>query len=79
MSFEKSPSHKSFLTSLNNIHIPTTLFEALSNENWRQAMNAEIEALQKNKTWEMVDLPIKKKNQWDVSGSILLSIEQMKH
>ena len=24
-------------------------------------MNAEIEALQKNKTWEMVDLPIKKK------------------
>ena len=73
-----SPSHKSSLTSLNDIHISTTLFEALSNENWRQAMNAEIEALQKNKTWEMVDLPIKKK-QWDVSGSILLSIEQMKH
>ena len=56
-----SPSHKSSLTSLNDIHISTTLFEALSNENWRQAMNAEIEALQKNKTWEMVDLPIKKK------------------
>ena len=55
MSFEKlSPSHMSFFTSLNNIHIPTTLFEALSNENWRQVMIAKIEALEKNRTWEIV-------------------------
>ena len=34
MSFKKlSLSHKSFLISLNNVHIPTTLSEALSNEN----------------------------------------------
>ena len=68
MSFEKSPSHKRFLTSLNNIHIPTTLSEALSNENWRQAMNAEIKALEKNKTWEMIDLLARKKPvgcKWD--------------
>ncbi|KAL6338693.1 hypothetical protein AAG906_023842 [Vitis piasezkii] len=57
VSFKKlSPSHKSFFTSLSNVHIPTTLFEALSNENWRQAMNIEMEALKKNKTWELVDL-----------------------
>ena len=44
------------LKSCFNIHIPTTLFEALSNENWRQVMNVEMEALEKNKTWEVVDL-----------------------
>ena len=57
MSFEKlSPSRKSFFTSLNNIHVPITLFAALFNENWGQAMNGEMEALEKNKTWELVDL-----------------------
>ncbi|KAL6342855.1 hypothetical protein AAG906_016874 [Vitis piasezkii] len=57
VSFEKlSPSYKSFLISLNNIHITTTLSEALSKENWRQAINAKMEALEKNKTLEMVDL-----------------------
>ena len=40
VSFEKlSPFHKSFLTSLNNSYISTTLTKVLSNENWRQAMN----------------------------------------
>ena len=57
VSFEKLfPSYKSSLISLNNIHITTTLSEALSKENWRQAINAKMEALEKNKTLEMVDL-----------------------
>ena len=61
MLFKKlSPSHKSFLPSLNNIHIPTTLFDA--NENWRKTMNEEMEALEKNKTWELVDLSTGKKS-----------------
>lgn len=47
--------------SLNSIVIPNTLSEALSNENWRQVMNAEMEALERNKTWEIVDLPAGKK------------------
>jgi saccharopine dehydrogenase-like NADP-dependent oxidoreductase len=42
-----SPSHRSFLVSLNTIVIPTTLSEALSNEKWKQAMNVEMEALEK--------------------------------
>ena len=55
-------THKSFLTSLNNIHILTTLFEASSDENWKQqAMNKEMEALKTNETWELVDLPAEKK------------------
>ena len=62
VSLEKfSSSHKSFLISLNTIFIPTTLSEALSSEKWKQAMNLEMEALEKNKTWDLVDLPIGKK------------------
>ena len=57
MSFEKlSPFYKSFLISLNNIYILTTLSKVLFNENWREVMNAEMEALKKKKTWELVDL-----------------------
>jgi hypothetical protein len=48
LSFENfSPSHRSFLVSLNTIFIPTTLSEALFNEKWKQAMNVEMEALGK--------------------------------
>ena len=62
VSFRKlSPFYKSFLTSLKNIHIPTILYEALSNENWRQTIDAEMEALVKNKTWELIDLPVEKR------------------
>ena len=62
ISFKKfSPSHRAFLVSLNTITIPNTLSEALSNEKWKQAMNVEMEALEKNKTWEIVQLPIGKK------------------
>ena len=56
-----SPSHIAFLVSLNTITIPTTLPETLSNEKWKQAMNVEMEALEKNKTWELVKLPAGKK------------------
>ena len=57
MLFKKlSSSHKSFLTTFNNIHIPTTLSKVLFNENWRQAMNVEMEALEKNKTQGLVNL-----------------------
>ncbi|KAL5576404.1 hypothetical protein UlMin_018103 [Ulmus minor] len=62
VSFEKfSSAHRNFLISLNTIFIPTTIFEALSNENWKQAMNVEMEALEKNKTWDLVNLPAGKK------------------
>lgn len=33
-----SPSHRSFLVSLNTIHIPNTLSNALSDEKWRGDM-----------------------------------------
>lgn len=62
LSFENfSTSHRSFLVRLNSISIPTTLLEALSYENWKQAMNAEVEALEKKKKWELVNLLVGKK------------------
>ena len=54
LSFKKiSLSHKAFLVSLNTISIPTTISEALTNEKRKQAMNVEMEALEKNKTWDI--------------------------
>ncbi|RVW76008.1 Retrovirus-related Pol polyprotein from transposon RE1 [Vitis vinifera] len=48
LSFKKfSPSHRAFLVSLNTISIPTTVSEALTDEKWKQAMNVEMEALEK--------------------------------
>ena len=63
VSFKKfSPVHRSFLVNLNNIHIPNKLSEALSDEKWKNAMREEMQALEKNQTWEIVDLPSGKKS-----------------
>lgn len=56
-----SPSHKAFLSNLHTIPVPKNLSEALGNKEWEEAMKVEMEALQKNKTWEMVELPKGKK------------------
>jgi len=49
------------MTTLNTTTIPTSLFEALFDRKWKQAMDLEIDALDKNNTWEMVPLPNGKK------------------
>jgi len=39
---------------------PTSLQEALSSldaDLWQEAINAEIDSLESNKTWHLVDLP----------------------
>ncbi|GKB04861.1 zinc finger, CCHC-type containing protein [Tanacetum coccineum] len=41
-----------FTTSLNKIHEPSTYAEAIKDSRWVEAMNQEIEALNRNKTWE---------------------------
>ena len=50
-----SPSHKNFIVSLNTTIIPNTVFEALSKMEWKDAMREEMSALEKNKTWEIVE------------------------
>lgn len=47
--------------SLNTVSIPTTLLEALCYGKWKNAMNIEMQALEKNKTWKVVDLPKEKR------------------
>jgi len=40
---------------------PSSFEETIKDENWVQAMDEEIEAIEKNDTWNLVDLP-KEKN-----------------
>jgi hypothetical protein len=41
---------------------PTYFKEAAKEPHWVQAMNQEIDSIEKNKTWDIVDLPIHKKS-----------------
>lgn len=45
--------HQSFATDA--IKTPVSLQEALKDRNWVRALNEEIEALERNLTWEIVD------------------------
>ncbi|KAL6348574.1 hypothetical protein AAG906_016088 [Vitis piasezkii] len=56
-----SPAHKNFIVSLNTTIIHNTVFEALTKIEWNDAMREEMSALEKNKTWEIVEKS-KKKN-----------------
>ena len=46
---------------LSSCHVPSTVQEALSNPKWSQAIKAEMDALEKSKTWALVPLPKGKK------------------
>ncbi|GJT39788.1 ribonuclease H-like domain-containing protein [Tanacetum coccineum] len=46
-----------FSTSLNKSAEPSTFYDAIKDRNWIDAMNAEIEALNRNNTWTITTLP----------------------
>ncbi|RDX90369.1 hypothetical protein CR513_27776, partial [Mucuna pruriens] len=50
-----SIQHQSFIVAIDAIKTPTSVQEALKEENWVQAMKEEMEALEKNSTWEIVN------------------------
>ncbi|KAM0026098.1 putative RNA-directed DNA polymerase [Helianthus debilis subsp. tardiflorus] len=56
-----SKEAKTFASSLYNEHIPNSVEQALESKNWKDAMEAEMEALLKNNTWERCALPPGKK------------------
>ena len=52
---------ESFVNQLSVVSIPTNVQEALRDPRWKEAMNEEMKSLQRNSTWEVVDLPEGKK------------------
>ncbi|GKB29612.1 ribonuclease H-like domain-containing protein [Tanacetum coccineum] len=56
-----SPVNMCFTSNLNKSSKPKSLQEAMLDNNWIKAMNNEMEALLKNKTWVLVDLPPNRK------------------
>ncbi|KAK1433709.1 hypothetical protein QVD17_10624 [Tagetes erecta] len=52
-----SPENYCFVTNLNKSSQPKNFKEASNDPNWINAMNVEMQALLKNNTWELSDLP----------------------
>jgi Reverse transcriptase (RNA-dependent DNA polymerase)/gag-polypeptide of LTR copia-type/Integrase core domain/GAG-pre-integrase domain len=52
-----APKYKAFLGSINELKEPTTFLDAKDNAKWCKAMNEELEALERNKTWTLTPLP----------------------
>ena len=49
-------NHQSFVTSLYSVSIPTNWKLAKEDPKWKEAMLEEMRALEKNRTWELVNL-----------------------
>ena len=56
-----SPTYRAFIVSLQSIKIPKDWKEAKQDPKWHNAMLEELRALEKNKTWELVTLPLERK------------------
>ncbi|XP_077215893.1 uncharacterized protein LOC143850536 [Tasmannia lanceolata] len=52
-----SPKFRSFISSVSTISIPKSVTEALAHPGWRAAIDAEMDALHLNRTWQLVPLP----------------------
>ncbi|RVW16062.1 Retrovirus-related Pol polyprotein from transposon RE1 [Vitis vinifera] len=56
-----SDNYKSFTTNISKLVVPRNIQEALDEPSWKLAVFEEMNALKKNGTWEVVDLPREKK------------------
>jgi len=62
LSYDKlSPTHKHFSLSVSTVFEPTYYHQAVAYREWCEAMKAELQALENNNTWSLVDLPLHKK------------------
>ncbi|KAM1259138.1 hypothetical protein ACFX13_039360 [Malus domestica] len=57
-----STSCEAFVNQLSTVSIPCNVEDAMKDPRWTRAMNEEMEALQKNSTWELTNLPKGKKS-----------------
>ncbi|OIS96452.1 putative mitochondrial protein, partial [Nicotiana attenuata] len=56
-----SQKFSAFSSQLSSVEIPRNVQDALKVSEWKEAILEEMMALEKNKTWEVVDLPKEKK------------------
>jgi Reverse transcriptase (RNA-dependent DNA polymerase) len=56
-----SSAYPAYLSNITNKTEPTNFSEANQSSNWRKAMKEELQALEKNDTWDIVNLPKNKK------------------
>ncbi|RVW64923.1 Retrovirus-related Pol polyprotein from transposon RE1 [Vitis vinifera] len=56
-----SPSYRAFATSLDDTQVPNTIQEAFKILEWKKAVQDEIDALEKNGTWTITNLPVGKR------------------
>nr|GEV69815.1 ribonuclease H-like domain-containing protein [Tanacetum cinerariifolium] len=56
-----SSQNKCFSTELNKSFKPKNFYEASKDPHWTEAINNEMDALYRNDTWEITDLPIGRK------------------
>ncbi|RVW43806.1 Retrovirus-related Pol polyprotein from transposon RE1 [Vitis vinifera] len=56
-----SGKYRTFTSNISHLFIPRTIQEALRHSEWGSAVQEEMNALLKNRTWEIVDLPKEKK------------------
>ena len=56
-----SENYRAFTTNISNLVVPRNIQEALDELIWKLAVFEEMNALKKNGTWEVVDLPREKK------------------
>ena len=56
-----SPNFRAFVAALDRTQIPRDIEEALQDPKWEAAVREEIQALKKNRTWELSNLPQGKK------------------
>ena len=54
---ESSQNFQAFITSLEDDRIPSNIQEALQQPEWKTTIQEEIQALEKNGTWEISELP----------------------
>ena len=72
-----SPSYIAFLSQLSGMETSRNMQDALNILEWKKAILEEMNALKRNETWEMVELPCKKK-QWAASECSPTNLNQMR-